>query len=59
MACDLIEYVGGCDAHSTHEFTVLVSGTGPDAEVLKGNTAADTGGGIMETVATLSGGTAA
>lgn len=58
VACDLVEYVGGCDAHSAPEFTVVVTGTGTDAEVFEGNTTADTGGGLIETVATLPGGTA-
>lgn len=44
---------------STEEFTVVVTGLNSFTEDLMGITAADTGGGMIEAVATVTGGTAA
>ncbi len=48
-----------CKIHSTDEFAVVVTGVGSDTNSFAGYTTADTGGGIVDAVATLSGGAAA
>lgn len=58
VAYDVVCLVGVKHASSTEEFTVVVTGVGSFALEVTGNTAADTGGGISEAVATLPGDTA-
>lgn len=58
MTKELVEGVGVCEAPSTEELTVVVTGVGTLAYEVCGVTASDTGGGILEAVATLSNGTA-
>lgn len=59
VAEEVIPVVGVREAYSTEEFAVVVTGVGTDTLKFRGNTTADTGGGIVDTVATLSGGIAA
>lgn len=58
VASDVIWIVGVKEVPTTEEFPVVVAGVGSLAYVFIGNTAADTGGGMMDAVMTLSGGTA-